>query len=203
MTDKKIRSELYEELKEDIDKRDLSNSESLDKAILSLSSAGLAISLSFIKFIVPIEDAIYIRYLYIAWICFGFAIISTILSLMASQSGLDKQLKIAECYYLENNEDALEEKNFYSGVTRFLNKISGFLFITAIISVIVFSILNFDSKTKKKGDCKMQKNIIMNDGQSIPKIQKVEKSKGASIPSIQPAPQTQTPPATKPSDNSK
>ena len=99
MTDKKTRSELYAELKEDINKRDLSNSESFDKAILSLSSAGLAISLSFIKFIVPIEDAIYILCLYIAWICFGFAIISTILSLMASQSGLDKQLKIAECYY--------------------------------------------------------------------------------------------------------
>ena len=124
---------------------------------------------------------------------------------MASQSGLNKQLELSRCYYLENNEDALGEKNFYSGVTRFLNKISGFLFITAIISVIVFSILNFDSKTKKKGDCKMQKNVIMNEGQSIPKIQKVEKSKGASIPSIQPVPQTQTqtPPATKPSDNSK
>ena len=70
MTDKKTRSELYAELKEDINKRDLSNSESFDKAILSLSSAGLAISLSFIKFMFLLK----MPFIFYACILRGFAL---------------------------------------------------------------------------------------------------------------------------------
>ena len=46
--------ELYVKEEEDLSKRDLSNVENLDKAILSLSSAGLGLSLVFIKNVVEL-----------------------------------------------------------------------------------------------------------------------------------------------------
>ncbi|EGR1181158.1 hypothetical protein AABF50_004589 [Vibrio parahaemolyticus] len=74
-----IRQKMYDELRDELYKRELSNSESFDKAILSLSSAGLAISLTFIKSIVSIDSAIFVYWLYASWVCFGVAIISTVL----------------------------------------------------------------------------------------------------------------------------
>ena len=46
---------LYVKEEEDLSKRDLSNVENLDKAILSLSSAGLGLSLVFIRNVVKIS----------------------------------------------------------------------------------------------------------------------------------------------------
>ena len=58
--EQKRSTEIFDSFRDELYKRQLSNSEAYDKAILSLSSAGLAISLSFIKFIVPLEQAKYI-----------------------------------------------------------------------------------------------------------------------------------------------
>ena len=49
--------EMYLKEEEDISKRELSNVENLDKAILSLSSAGLGLSLVFIKNVVKLTEA--------------------------------------------------------------------------------------------------------------------------------------------------
>ena len=74
---------LYEQyIKQDdeLSKRDLSNVENLDKAILSLSSAGLGLSLVFIRNVVPLKDASYIFLLHLSWFMFVLAIISLIVS---------------------------------------------------------------------------------------------------------------------------
>lgn len=62
---------IYSETRNDLLNRHLSNTEAFDKAVLSLSSAGLGVSLAFIKDIVPIHTIINIRLLYISWLCFA------------------------------------------------------------------------------------------------------------------------------------
>ena len=98
--------ELYVKEEEDLSKRDLSNVENLDKAILSLSSAGLGLSLVFIKNVVELSKANHVWVLYGSWLMFVLAITSTLLSYLFGQCALNKQREFNEKYYLEGDEDA-------------------------------------------------------------------------------------------------
>ena len=91
--EEKERIRIFENHRDEINKRQLSNSESFDKAMLSLSSAGLALSLSFIKFIVPLEDIQETFFLYCTWWLFGLTIILTITSLLVSHKSFGKYFK--------------------------------------------------------------------------------------------------------------
>ena len=132
---------LYEQyIKQDdeLSKRDLSNVENLDKAILSLSSAGLGLSLVFIRNVVPLKDASYISLLHLSWFMFVLAIISTLSSYLFGQSALDKQRKLNEMYYLDGDEDAGLRKPFASKITRVLSYISVFAYIGAVALTALF-----------------------------------------------------------------
>ena len=60
--------EVYLKEEEELSKRDLSNVENLDKAILSLSSAGLGLSLVFIRNVVELAAATHVWLLHISWL---------------------------------------------------------------------------------------------------------------------------------------
>ncbi|MDP1080667.1 hypothetical protein Q6298_28625, partial [Klebsiella pneumoniae] len=74
------RKRLYEKRREELFKLRLSNLENLDKSILTYSSAGLALSLGFLKDFIPIYQAKFAWALYGSWICFAFAISLVVLS---------------------------------------------------------------------------------------------------------------------------
>lgn len=132
----------YRQYYEEIAKRQLSNNEAFDKAILSLSSAGLALSLTFFKFVVPANEAVSIGNIKWAWYLFLAAIISTILSFIASQAALKKELQNAEKYYLQDLEEYENKNNPASNLTEALNIISALFFISAIINVVRFVVAN-------------------------------------------------------------
>ncbi|WP_157385745.1 hypothetical protein [Methylosarcina fibrata] len=64
-------NELYDSYRDEVRKRQLSNNENYDKTILSLSSAGLALSLTAIRFVVPLEIASYLDLIKWSWWLFG------------------------------------------------------------------------------------------------------------------------------------
>lgn len=128
----------YRQFYEEIAKRQLSNNEAFDKAILSLSSAGLALSLTFFKFVVPIEKAVSTNILERAWYLFLAAIICTLASYVTSQRALKTEIDHAEKYYLEDNEDYQSKNNPAANLTEVLNVLSGLIFIGALISVVLF-----------------------------------------------------------------
>ncbi|MDE0427459.1 MAG: hypothetical protein OXN25_21605 [Candidatus Poribacteria bacterium] len=134
--------ELYVREEEDLSKRDLSNVENLDKAILSLSSAGLGLSLVFIKNVVELSRANYVWVLHLSWLMFVLAITSTLLSYLFGQRALDRQREFNEKYFLEGDEDAGQQKSFSSWMTRFLSYVSVFTYITAVSCTALFIGLN-------------------------------------------------------------
>jgi len=136
--DQKHRREVYANTRKDLLDRQLSNSEKFDNAILTLSTGALAISLAFIKDIVPLKMAQNLWLLTASWWLFGFSIISTLVSFAASQLGISRQLKYAEEYYLNKRDEYLEKRNYPAILTEFLNYSSGILFIAAIIVTICF-----------------------------------------------------------------
>ena len=65
---------------DELSRRQLSNSENLGKAIFSLSIAGLALSMAFLKDVVQLDEGTDVRLLHWSWWAFAFAILTTLFS---------------------------------------------------------------------------------------------------------------------------
>jgi len=133
-----VRLDLYANTRKDLLARQLSNSEKFDGAILTLSTTALGVSLAFIKDIVPIHNASCIACLVASWWLFGSAVVSTLLSFVASQFGVRVQLTHAEKYYLEGKDEYLQKRNIPAIATECFNYLSGILFISALVTTIAF-----------------------------------------------------------------
>jgi len=136
------RKKIYSETRKELLARELSNSEAFDKAILSLSSALLGISLAFIKDIIRAGAACNKEFLYYSWYLFASAIVLTLISFMMSNLGIKRQLKYAQRYYLDGKAEYLKKSNIYARLTDLANILSGISFILAIAFTVRFVTLN-------------------------------------------------------------
>jgi hypothetical protein len=136
------RQDFYQKTREDLLKRQLSNSERLDNAILTLSTGALGLSLAFIKDIVPVKLAVHLWLIKMSWWLFGVSIVLTLLSFVTSQLGIKKQLEYAKEYYLLRHDAFLTKTNLFAKITDTLNYSSCIIFVTAIVCTIVFVSLN-------------------------------------------------------------
>ena len=133
---------LHDALRDDLFKRQLSNSETLAKAILSLSSAGLGLSLLFLKYsgksdleAIKVVD---VHLLYWSWGAFFLTIVFTLVSFVTSQIGIKKQLKLNQRYYLERDEKVIKEKNWWALFTPLLSYSSVGSYIVALYLTVKF-----------------------------------------------------------------
>ena len=190
MTDEE-RREAYEKYREELLKRQLSNDEAYDKAVLSLSSAGLAVTLTLYDKILPKEGVDAVFLLYTSWVLFAVAIISTIVSFQISQKGLSIQESIAEKYYIDREEKAFDSNNWAASLTVKINILSGIAFIIAILSFVALGVVNFDREPTTDEEVvkimsdKEEKTVQIDEGASTPKMQKVNTGRekaGATIP---------------------
>ena len=140
------RQRLHDTLRDDLFKRQLSNSENLDRAILMLSSAGLGLSLVFVKGLVPLTKADCMCLLYFSWFLFGSAILSTLVSFFVSQQGIKKQLEMNRQYYLERKEKVINEKNLWASATERLSYVSALTYIVAAFFLVLFIALNLNTE---------------------------------------------------------
>lgn len=136
------RKALYQKCREDILKRQLSNTENFDRAILTLSTSILGLTLTFIRQVTPLEEATNLIFLFLAWSLFLIAIVVTLSSFLLSQRGLDCQLEYAEKYYLQQDNEYLKKKNIYADLTQYASWVAGAAFIFAILFLAVFVFLN-------------------------------------------------------------
>lgn len=188
--EKKRAIEMYDSFRDELLKRQLSNDEAYDKAILSLSSASLVLSLTFIRFIIPLEKTINIIVLKMSWGLFLLSIILIIFSYLIGNKAINKQLVIAQQYYVDEVEDAYNIQNHYKIWNERINFLSGLFFIAALICVISFIVLNLGS-----GELNMSKGKeTFTDSASIPIMQRpnINVKKSANIPTMEKAPGSTT-----------
>lgn len=140
-----------------LNERQLSNSQMLDRAILSLSSAGLTLSLAFMKTVVQTNagnnEVIDVNFLYISWWAFVLAIIFTLISFLTSNYGLEKQfdqlvesfedMRQSDSEDVEentsgNNEEETDPSDFSFQLTSFLSLCSLKCYGVAIIFTVLF-----------------------------------------------------------------
>ncbi|WP_153145323.1 hypothetical protein [Dechloromonas sp. H13] len=206
-SEQEFRLKLYGETRADLLKRQLSNSENVDRAILTVSTAALGFSLAFLKDVVPIQTADYVWLLYFSWTLFVLAIINTLFSFYTSQKAIDAQLELARLYYIQQDESALASKPKFSTVTDFLNSAGSIIFVAGLITACIFVGINLGKeqsvadKITTSGGTSTSQGQTVQKGAPIPSMQgvPVKPQGGAPVPGLQQVP---TPPTTKPGSGS-
>lgn len=186
-TEEQQRRRLHDAQRAELLDRQRANSDSFDKAILTLASGTLALSLSFIKDALPASLApAWTSLLYVSWILLTAAIITTVISYLLSNAAIDQALVQNTEYYLHRNEAAFA-KSKLSYAVDLSNGASGVLFTLGMALTVAFVSINFHKaqsmKTSDKG------LISLTGGHSVPQMQKVASGsleKGQPIPQMQP-----------------
>ena len=167
---------LFDKTRDELLHQQMSNSETYDKSLLTLSSAFLGISLAFIKDFVTLQNANSSWLLMVSWIGFSLVIIGTIWSFIYGQRVIKKLMVAAEKYYKERDQNALNISAVYSKKLDRLNEFSGLAFIAAVILSISFVLVNLNSEDNMTKEIKTQgetlkKSRPVNQFQEAPKPQ--------------------------------
>lgn len=161
--------QMYQAYVEDARKRQLSSSENLDKTILTYSSGGLALSLTFLKDFIPIRAATAGYLLYFSWALFVLATTLTTVSFWLSYQAQTKSIQYAEEYYLNGKPEFQNKQSIYNRITTWINPTSCLAFIAALISTFFFVFLNLDKATHMAG-----KTTFTQDGLPSAEMLKVQ-----------------------------
>lgn len=117
------------------------NSQAYDKAILSLSSAGFALSLSFHSTIVPIPEADCVVLLKTSWILFLASVIATVVSFRLANMALDNTTSyFTQKFFSDDNN--VKEKNGARNLLTVLEWVGGACFVLALVSLLAYVIQN-------------------------------------------------------------
>src|ERR1700722_15169820 len=119
-----------------------SGSDQFDNNILTFSSAGLGLSIAFIKDIVPVASATGLWLLFGSWIAFGMAILITISSFQVSIWAQKIHVENLRKYYIERRPEYLNPPNAGESWLRRLTILSGLCFVLAVAGTIAFAVEN-------------------------------------------------------------
>jgi hypothetical protein len=129
---------LFDKTRDDLLQTQRSNSDAYDKALLTLSSTFLGISLAFIKDIIHLQDAVYRWSLFASWFCFALTIVLVIISYMYGQRLIKRLLDAAKRYYLHGEMEAYAKSKIASKSIERINELSGVTFILAVFLSVGF-----------------------------------------------------------------
>jgi len=172
---------LFSNRRKELIDRQLSNSEAQDKAILMLSSGGLAISISLIRFVVDLETATHTWLLYGSWFLFALAAIFTILSYLVGQKAIDESIKVSYKYYIEDNDEYENITPKSAIINDWINILSSVIFIGAVFFIVTFTTINV-----RKEECPMANDqrtkVTIQESAKVPTMEK----KSAKVPKQEP-----------------
>ena len=114
------------------------SADAFDKALLTFSSGTLALSLAFIKDLIPLKGAVHLTVLFASWACFLLCIVITILSFRFSIAAMDMQLVSLEKYYLQGNQAFLNPKNPWNRAVDACAITGAMFFFAGLLSTVIF-----------------------------------------------------------------
>ena len=136
--DKQIRREMYDRYEAELRSRELSNSQQYDKAILTLSSAGFALSVTALEYTKKAENIDSNFLIICSWWLFFSAITFSLLSFVVGNAAINRQIKFARDYYIECFKDAVSKTSLLVKISSLLNFLAGIAFLSAIAFTITF-----------------------------------------------------------------
>jgi hypothetical protein len=132
---------LHDEYRRKIWEDRASGTENFDKYLITFSTGALALSLSFIKDIVPLKDAIWIPLLIVSWVAFILAILATLISFRISLRALENMSPVLDDFYLNGNVDAFN-KHLEDPWTKWVDRCASggiLFFVLGLIFTMIFA----------------------------------------------------------------
>ena len=133
-----LRREMFEKYKSDLSSRELSNSQQYDKAILTLSSAGFAISVTAFETIRDHGTTDHVLLLIISWWLFFSTIALSLIGFVVGNAAIHRKINDAHDYYIKCFKDAEPKVSILVRFNSALNILAGITFLTAIGLTIAF-----------------------------------------------------------------
>jgi hypothetical protein len=130
--------ELYHEHRKQAWQDIQTSTDQFDRSLLTLSSGALALSLAFIKDLVPLKSAVGIWWLYSSWISFVLCMIVTLFSFPLSVKALKINLDYVRKYYIEKKEEYFDKQSPWSKAVSWCSILGGTFFLLGIICTMVF-----------------------------------------------------------------
>lgn len=196
----------YRNFETELFKRELSNSEAYDKAVLANASGGLGLSLAFIKDVVPFATATHIWSLKLSWLLLTAAIFAVMASFQLSQRGLSweraRTLRVCEAKDGEEVESAESEVNRWNQATVWTNRAAGALFVLGVIVTMAFVWINVhppESPVAHSAETGRAQEVPMTDSRRGTTTRGIPTGDAASAPTFQrPSPKPTAPAPTPP-----
>jgi len=131
-----------EQVKRDID----SGADSFDKSMLTLSSGALAVSLAFIKDIVPLGTASWICLLIISWTAFALCIVTTVVSFLFSIAAHKEHRELLDKMWITRKRELADLKpSVWNRLVGICTRAALTLFLVGLASTMVFVVKNVSS----------------------------------------------------------
>lgn len=120
--------------------------EDYDKALLTLSSGALALSIAFVKDFVGDGILTALWLLTIAWAAWSFSIVITLVSFRLSQGALTTAIDAVDA----SEDQSRREVTKLAGQVEKANLASGILFVVGVVLLVVFATLNISNRHAEK-----------------------------------------------------
>ncbi len=124
---------------------ELAISQTLDKALLTLSSGALGLSITLARYFVPEQEPQLSKVLLWAWSLFGGAVVCTIISLFTSQIALRRHRDILDTDYSNNDSSDSKMRNYWAYCTSLCTLVALVLFILGVIILACLAWLGLPS----------------------------------------------------------
>ncbi|NLD46634.1 MAG: hypothetical protein GX660_05475 [Clostridiaceae bacterium] len=122
------------------------NSEAFDRAIITLSSGFLALSITFIDRIVKLSECTCICLLILSWSFFVISIVINFISIFVAQNECEKRRKLAEKCYFKGDKKSCQSLRDMNNPTQIINIISAGAYIIGTILITIFVSINLTGK---------------------------------------------------------
>ena len=132
--------QLHDEYRRKVWEDSKSGSENFDKYLVTLSSGALGVSLTFIKDVVPLKDAVWIPWLIVSWAAFILAILVTLFSFRISLRALERMFPVLNDFYLNGNVDAFNKhlEDPWTKAVDWCAYAGIFLFVVGLLCTMIF-----------------------------------------------------------------
>jgi hypothetical protein len=192
--ERKERRDIYDKYWAEAQTRMRLSSDNFDKSILTYSTGGLAVSLTFLKDFVPIKSAVWPTLLFSSWTCFLLATSLTIVSFLVSHRAQELSMEFAEEYLLNGKEEFRDKTTWHGAFIKHSNIVAGAVFVLALLSTSLFVAINLSGRPEMTNS-----RVISQDGMPPAMMQKVPSNApsqrgmpSATIPKAPSSPNTTT-----------
>lgn len=203
-----LRFKLFGEYRNEQLTRERANSDKYDSTILTYSTGALALSVSFIKDVVPLATAQMIWALKTSWGFFALTLLIMLSSFPIAQRANRKGIEFAHEYYIERNDAFYNRKGWEDHTLTALNISAGILFFLAILLTTTFVWTNVKEQSTMTDKKTISTATHAMDGmpkalmQKIPATPMIKGTPSASMQPLQASKTNQTPAPTSSSNPS-